>query len=28
MANCEENHGAIGGNHLRDGDQGMLAVWD
>jgi len=28
MANCEENCGAIGGNHLRDGDQGMWVVWD
>nr|TKS06606.1 hypothetical protein D5086_0000121290 [Populus alba] len=28
MARREENYGPFGGNHLRDGYQGMQAVWD
>jgi hypothetical protein len=26
--NHEKNHGVVGGNHSRDGDQGMQVVWD
>jgi len=28
MVNHEKNHGVVGGNHSRDGDQGMQVVWD
>ena len=28
MANCEEDHGEVGGYYLRDVDKRMQAVWD
>jgi len=28
MTTREENRGVVGGNNLRDGDQGMQVVWD
>lgn len=28
ITNREENHEAVGHNHLRDSDQGMQVVWD